>query len=175
MEHIRATKSALPENNDLELDVIGAKHSSASAGVFSLRRAHYFNATRSEGVLNNRQQAYTQMPGEAEPDTRQQMIIEHRHLVDEIAKRYINRGITFFDLVKHGESGLFHALDKFELEGGFRFATYASWCIRQTIERALMDQEGQHDQTEFLAVPVSTIGRKKAVRIRNAQLHQQGI
>jgi len=166
--------SALLARSGIELDAIGAQHSSASAGVFSLRRAHYFNATRLGGLLSDEPQTIMPMPGDA--DAKQKMIIEHRYLVVEISKRYINRGITFFDLVKQGESGLFHALDKFELEGGFRFATYASWCIRQAIERALLDLKN-HQYSQAVPSPEKAIPSRhhRGVPIRVAQSHHQGI
>jgi RNA polymerase nonessential primary-like sigma factor len=68
-------------------------------------------------------------------------MIEHNlRLVVNIAKHYVNRGLSLLDLVEEGNLGLMHALDKFEPERGFRFSTYATWWIRQNIERAIMNQ-----------------------------------
>ncbi|MDQ7990563.1 MAG: RNA polymerase sigma factor RpoS [Candidatus Dactylopiibacterium sp.] len=73
-------------------------------------------------------------------DARQIMIERNLRLVVNIAKHYINRGIPLLDLVEEGNLGLMHALEKFDPERGFRFSTYATWWIRQNIERAIMNQ-----------------------------------
>src|SRR5574343_1166965 len=71
---------------------------------------------------------------------RQQMIEHNLRLVVNIAKHYLNRGIPLLDLVEEGNLGLIHALEKFDPERGFRFSTYATWWIRQSIERGIMNQ-----------------------------------
>ena len=71
---------------------------------------------------------------------RQAMIEHNLRLVVSIAKTYMRRGLPLPDLIEEGNLGLMHALDKFEPERGFRFSTYATWWIRQSIEKALMNQ-----------------------------------
>jgi len=73
-------------------------------------------------------------------EARQTMIERNLRLVVNIAKHYSNRGLTLLDLVEEGNLGLIHALEKFDPERGFRFSTYATWWIRQNIERAIMNQ-----------------------------------
>jgi RNA polymerase nonessential primary-like sigma factor len=71
---------------------------------------------------------------------RQKMIEHNLRLVVNVAKQYLNRGMPLLDLVEEGNLGLMHALEKFDPERGFRFSTYATWWIRQNIERAIMNQ-----------------------------------
>jgi RNA polymerase nonessential primary-like sigma factor len=71
---------------------------------------------------------------------RQRMIECNLRLVVNIAKRYANRGMALLDLIEEGNLGLIHALEKFDPERGFRFSTYATWWIRQNIERSIMNQ-----------------------------------
>ena len=71
---------------------------------------------------------------------RQAMIEHNLRLVVSIAKHYLGRGLPLTDLIEEGNLGLMHSIGKFEPERGFRFSTYASWWVRQHIERALMHQ-----------------------------------
>jgi RNA polymerase nonessential primary-like sigma factor len=86
-----------------------------------------------EGILSRRVK-------QGDFEARQKMIEHNLRLVVNIAKHYLNRGIPLLDLVEEGNLGLMHALDKFDPERGFRFSTYATWWIRQNIERAIMNQ-----------------------------------
>ena len=71
---------------------------------------------------------------------RQRMIECNLRLVVNIAKHYMNRGMALLDIIEEGNLGLMHALEKFDPERGFRFSTYATWWIRQNVERAIMNQ-----------------------------------
>ena len=71
---------------------------------------------------------------------RQSMIEHNLRLVVSIAKRYLGRGVPMSDLIEEGNLGLMHAIDKFEPERGFRFSTYATWWVRQSVERAVITQ-----------------------------------
>ncbi len=71
---------------------------------------------------------------------RHRMIESNLRLVVKISRRYVNRGLPLLDLIEEGNLGLIHAVKKFDPERGFRFSTYATWWIRQTIERAIMNQ-----------------------------------
>ena len=71
---------------------------------------------------------------------RKKMIVCNLRLVVKISRRYLNRGLSLSDLIEEGNLGLIHAVEKFDPERGFRFSTYATWWIRQSIERGLMNQ-----------------------------------
>ena len=75
-----------------------------------------------------------------DPAGRRRMIESNLRLVVKLSRRYVNRGLPLLDLIEEGNLGLMHAVEKFDPDRGFRFSTYATWWIRQTIERAIMNQ-----------------------------------
>lgn len=83
---------------------------------------------------------YARLVQQGDQKARAKMIESNLRLVVKIARRYYNRGMEFLDLIEEGNLGLLRAVEKFDPERGFRFSTYATWWIRQAMERAIMNQ-----------------------------------
>jgi RNA polymerase nonessential primary-like sigma factor len=103
--------------------------------------SRYLEAIASRPLLTAEQEyAYATLARDGDLKARQKMIEHNLRLVVAIARNFLNRGVTFLDLIEEGNLGLIHALDRFEPQRGFRFSTYAAWWIRQAIDRALTTQ-----------------------------------
>ncbi len=97
---------------------------------------------------------------------REQIIKANTRLVVSIAKRYIGRGVAFLDLIQEGNLGLMKAVEKYDVHKGFRFSTYATWWIRQTITRAIADQ------ARTIRLPVHINDRIRQIYKANRDLEQ---
>ncbi len=98
---------------------------------------------------------------------REHLIKANTRLVVSIAKRYIGRGVPFLDLIQEGNLGLMKAVEKYEYQRGFRFSTYATWWIRQTITRAIADQG------RTIRVPVHMVDRIRQLYRTTHEMEQR--
>ncbi len=132
--------SDLSESNDQEMSPEELKEVLASELSADLVQ-RYLQQIASKPLFTPEQELEVATKAKSGDFMARQAMIEHNlRLVVSIAKAYMNRGLPFPDLIEEGNLGLMHALDKFEPARGFRFSTYATWWIRQSIEKALMSQ-----------------------------------
>jgi RNA polymerase primary sigma factor/RNA polymerase nonessential primary-like sigma factor len=104
---------------------------------------------------------------QGDEDARTQMIESNLRLVVSMGKRYINRGLPFSDIIEEGNIGLIRAVEKFDYKRGFKFSTYASWWIRQAIERAIINQ------SKMIRLPVHVVEKLNHYMAISEQLMQE--
>ena len=130
----------------------------------------YFNDIGQNALLTvDEEVRYARLVKQGDFLSRQKMIEHNLRLVVNIAKHYSGRGLQLLDLIEEGNLGLIHALEKFDPERGFRFSTYATWWIRQSIERAIMYQ------SRTIRLPVHVIKELNTVlrAMRHLETHSE--
>ncbi len=128
----------------------------------------YFHDIRGKKLLSAEQEiALASAAHLGDEDARNEMIEHNLRLVVNIARHYVDRGLDFMDLVEEGNLGLIHALEKFDPDRGFRFSTYATWWIRQYVERAIMN----HSRT--IRLPVYVVKEINAIKRLMGKMDQQ--
>lgn len=144
-----------PVGEPVELDdadtVPLSKLASSTSKVYDATQLYLGEIGFSPLLSSEEEVYYARLALKNDVAARKRMIESNLRLVVKIARRYVNRGLALLDLIEEGNLGLIRAVEKFDPERGFRFSTYATWWIRQTIERAIMNQ------TRTIRLPIHVV------------------
>ena len=144
---------------------------SLNDSAFDATRVYLNALSKSKLLTADEEKIYGKRVLRGDQEARRIMIESNLRLVVKISRRYLNRGLPLLDLIEEGNLGLIRAVEKFDPERGFRFSTYATWWIRQTIERAIMNQ------TRTIRLPIHIVkemnGYLKTQRALSQQLDHE--
>ena len=171
MSNIETEENQDQSMNKAAADVAGQykkKGRSSSDGTDSL--SNYFNTIRKYPLLSSEEESEIGRKAKlGDKRSIDLMITSNLRLVVKIAKNYRARGVPLLDLIEEGNLGLIHAVQKFEPERGFRFSTYATWWIRQSIEQAIMSQ------SRLVRLPVHVIKDINAILKAKRSLQEENL
>jgi RNA polymerase primary sigma factor/RNA polymerase nonessential primary-like sigma factor len=151
------TESVDEESSDLSEDSSEASEAESEESISREEpdavKSYLKEIRRWELLTYEQEQALAKRIAKGDGRARRRMIESNLRLVVSIGKRYINRGLPFSDIIEEGNLGLIKAVEKFNYKKGFKFSTYASWWIRQSIERAIINQ------SKLIRLPVHVVER----------------
>ena len=139
------------------------------AGAQDITQRYFEDISRLKILTAKEEREYARRMKDGDEAAREVLITHNLRLVVYVAKRYLGRGLPLLDLVEEGNLGLMHALEKFDVDRGFRLSTYALWWIRQSIERALMNQ------SRTIRLPVHVAKELNGCLRARSKLEGQGV